>query len=332
MEPATDTILLLSILAAALPAAVYVGLIYAVDRYEKEPVWLLTATFLWGAIPSILLALLFGLVGSLPLYLLAGPEVGNTLSAVLIAPPVEETVKALALLGIFFLLRREVDGLLDGIIYGAMVGMGFAMIENIFYFLTVYGESGVEAWQTNIFMRAILFGLNHSLFTSMTGLGLAVGRFARSKTVRFLAPVGGWTVAVALHAFHNLAASVGGLLCFILPLTDWGGVWLLMLIIVWALIQEKRWIRSYLKEEVDRGTITVGQYERVASSRARHVHCVSLLFTRGPRTYRQAVTFYRQCSELAYKKHHFALLQEPQSAELTEKLRLKLRELSQQVG
>ena len=331
MESATDTILFLSILAAALPAALYVGIIYAVDRYEKEPIWLLTATFLWGAIPSILLALLFNLVGSLPLYMLAGPEVGDALSAVLIAPPVEETVKAMALLGIFFLLRDEVDGLLDGIIYGAMVGMGFAMIENLFYFLTVYGESGVEAWQTNIFLRAIIFGLNHSLFTSMTGLGLAIGRFARSRAVRFAAPVAGWTVAVLLHGLHNLAASVGGLLCFILPFTDWGGVWLLIIIIIWALIQERRWIRTYLKEEVNRGTITIHQYQRASSSRARHTHCLSLLFTRGPRTYHQAVQFYRHCSELAYKKHHFALLQEAQSAELTTELRLKLRELSQQL-
>lgn len=331
METSTTTIFFISVLAAAIPAGLYVALIYWVDHYEKEPAWLLATTFFWGAFPAIVLAIILNLVGSLPFYFLAGPDVADAVGAVLIAPPVEETVKAIALLGVFLLLRHEVDGLLDGIIYGAMVGMGFAMVENVFYFMSVYGEGGVEAWRTNIFFRAILFGLNHSLFTSMTGLGLTIGRFASSRPARFLAPVAGWTAATFLHAVHNLGASLGGPFCFILPFTDWGGVALVIVIIVWALWQEKQWIRSYLKEEVARGTITLRQYERASSGRARLRHCAHILVNRGPGDYRRAVRFYHHCSELAYKKHHYALLQEPESEERTRRLRKKLAQLSRQV-
>ena len=58
---------LLSLLAAAVPVLFYVALIYWVDRYEKEPWWLLATAFLWGAIPAALLALLFNTALSLPL-------------------------------------------------------------------------------------------------------------------------------------------------------------------------------------------------------------------------------------------------------------------------
>ena len=102
-------------------------------------------------------------------------------------------------------------------------------------------------------------------------------------------------------------------------------------IIVWALWQEKRWIRSYLKEEVALGTITLRQYERASSGRARLRHCANILVNRGLADYRRAIRFYHHCSELAYKKHHYALLQEPKSEELTRRLRKKLTQLSRQV-
>jgi RsiW-degrading membrane proteinase PrsW (M82 family) len=327
MEYDFRTLTVLSGAAAVLPTLLYVLVIYSVDRYEKEPGWLLTATFLWGAVPSVLLALLFNAIGVLPFYLF-GAAVGDAAGAVLIAPPVEEAVKAIALIGIFLLLRHEIDSLLDGIIYGAMVGMGFAMVENFLYFVSVYEQAGVEAWRLNILLRALVFGLNHALFASMTGLGLAVARFARRRSVRIAAPILGWTAAVLLHAVHNLGATFADPLCLLLPLADWGGVWLMIAIIIWALWQERQWIRRYLKEEVARGTMTLGQYERACSSRARLSHRLQLLFRQGPRAYLSATRYYRHCSELAYKKHHITLSADEKSAELIQQLRLQLADLS----
>ena len=328
MEITASTIIPLSLAAAIVPALVYSAVIYGFDRYEKEPMWLLLATFFWGAVPSIILALVVSLVFSAPVMLLGGPVVTNTVMAVVVAPPVEETAKAIALIAIFVLLRHEVDGLLDGIIYGAMVGMGFAMVENFFYFLAVFDEGGSQAWGSTVFLRAIIFGLNHSLFTSATGLGLAVARFTQQRVIRFAAPIAGWSIAVALHAIHNLGASMGGLLCAILPFTDWGGVLLVFVIIVWALVQERRWIHEYLQEEVSRGTLTAQQYHTACSGRRRLAHRLHLLIDRGPSAYFAATRFYRHCSELAYKKHHFELLQEEQSAQLTDNLRQEIRLLS----
>ena len=331
MQLSQSSVLLLSTLAAVIPALIYSTVIYWFDQYEKEPAWLLTATFFWGAVPGIILAIVASLLLSAPLQLVGGPAASDTAGAVIIAPPVEETVKALALVAIFVFARHEIDSLLDGIIYGAMVGMGFAMVENFFYFITVFYEEGAGAWGVTIFLRSIVFGLNHSLFTSATGLGLAISRFSRDRFVRYVAPLAGWCGAVALHALHNLGASSGGLLCLILPLTDWGGVALILLIIVWALLQERRWIGEYLKEEVEHGTLTTEQYERACSLRGRLAHRLDVLYRHGPRAYRDATHFYRQCSELAYKKHHYVLLQEEPSKRLTAELRERLRTLSSEL-
>jgi RsiW-degrading membrane proteinase PrsW (M82 family) len=323
----SSTVLFLSIIAAAIPTAVYIALIYWVDRYEKEPVWLLAAAFLWGAIPSILVAFIANSVLSVPFYLLAGQTAGDALAASLIAPPVEETIKGLAVLGIFLLWRHEIDSPLDGIIYGAMVGMGFAMVENVYYYVTVYGEGGAEAWGTNIFMRGVIFGLNHALFTSMTGLGVAVARMTTNQAVKFIAPVAGWAMAMFLHFLHNAAVSTGTALCLLAFVSDWGGIALILIIMVWALLQERRWIKHYLVEEVANQTLTLSQYRTACSGRQRTKHHLDQLLTYGPRAYRRSVHFFYKCSELAYKKHHFALFQDEKNAALIERVRREIAKL-----
>jgi RsiW-degrading membrane proteinase PrsW (M82 family) len=318
----STTVLILSIIAAIIPTVLYIMLIYWVDRYEKEPSWLLISAFLWGAIPSIVVAFVFNSVLSIPLYLLAGGGTGDALAASLIAPPVEETVKGIALVGIFFFWRHEIDSILDGIIYGAMVGMGFAIVENVYYFVNVFNEGGVEAWSVNIFMRAVVFGLNHALFTSATGLGIAIARMTTNRRVQFVAPVVGWMVSVFLHFVHNAAVSIGDFFCFVALASDWGGVLLVFAIMIWAVLQERSWIRDYLADEVKAGTLTAVQYEIACSGRKRARYVYDQLKTGGYGAYRQATRFFQRCSELAYKKHHIELFKDDEkSVELADELR-----------
>jgi protease PrsW len=327
-------IFILSVIAAVIPTLFFVSLIYWVDRYEKEPLWLLSAAFLWGAIPSIIAAFILNTLFSIPFHLILGPDLGDAFGASFIAPFFEESLKGIALLLILFFWRHEIDSILDGIIYGAMVGMGFAMVENVYYFMNVYHADGIEAWQINIFMRAIMFGLNHALFTSMTGLGIAVSRFARNPLTKFGAPVFGWMMAMFLHFVHNAAASataVFPIACLILPLNAWGGILITLIIIVWALLQEKRWIKKYLADEVRHGTLTAAQYEIVGSGINRFFHRLNLLSNQGAEAYFKAGRFYQLCSRLAYKKHHYTLLQEKKSHTLTAQLREEVSQLSRQL-
>jgi RsiW-degrading membrane proteinase PrsW (M82 family) len=325
----SDTsILLFSITAASIPTFFYVGLVYWVDQYEKEPVWLLISAFFWGAIPSIILAYIFNTLLSEPIYAAAGNDTGDVLAASFIAPPVEESIKGLALLGILFLWRHEIDSPLDGIIYGAMVGMGFAMVENVFYFLDTFSEGGLEAWGMNVFMRGVIFGLNHALFSSMTGLGIAWARLSRNTAVRFIAPILGWAAAVFLHFLHNLTVSFGNLLCFVALASDWIGVWIIIGIMIWALVQEQRWLQQYLAEEVQLGILTTNQFHIVCSSPKRLSHNFGVLFARGPIAYSRSIRFYHRCSKLAYQKRHQSLFADGKSAAMIEKLRDEIATLA----
>jgi len=318
--------LLFSMLAAAVPVLLYAGLIYWADRYEKEPLWLLAAAFLWGAIPAALLALLFNALLSAPFYLLFDSGPAELVSGAIIAPVVEESVKALLLFGILFLWRQELNSLLDGIVYGAMVGMGFAMVENVLYYLSAFQDGGQAAWTGLVIVRGLLFGLSHALYTSLTGLGIAAARLGPNRFVRFIAPLAALAAAIALHAFHNAAMFMGNALGFLAGLTfDWGGVALTVLIIALALYQERQWMKRYLADEVGLGTLTAEEYELVRSAARRNRARVGVLLRQGPRAYRRSGRRYREGSELAYHKRHHAVFSDEFSREAAERLRMTLR-------
>ena len=328
----SDTaVFLLSILAAILPTVLYVGLIYWVDRYEKEPWWLLAAAFLWGAVPAILISFVLNTLLSAPLLLVLGDELGMAAAPPLIGPPVEETIKSIALVAIFIFWRNEIDSPLDGIIYGAMVGMGFAMVENVYYFLETFNQGGIEAWGVNIVLRAVIFGLNHALFSSFAGLGIAIARLSTSQSVKFALPVLGWMTAVFLHFLHNLTVTFGDFFILVALFFDWGGVLLVLGIMVWALLQERRWLRQYLAEEVAVGTLTLSQYTTASSGRKRTAYLFNALLNRGFRANRHAAKFFLQCSHLAYSKHHWKLFQDEKSAQEIVQLRQEIATLAIQL-
>ena len=127
---------------ALVPTLFYILLVWWLDRYEKEPVSLLVLAFVWGAVPTIILSLIAEIASSEPLYAI-DETVGDLISTVITGPFIEEGFKALILFTLFMAFRREFDDVLDGIIYGAMVGLGFAFIENVLYGMTAADEGGL---------------------------------------------------------------------------------------------------------------------------------------------------------------------------------------------
>ena len=324
-------VLIISIISATLPILVYIGLIYWVDRYEKEPGWLLAATFIWGAVPSVIIAYAANSVLGLPFYLLISEAAADTLVASLIAPIVEESIKGAAVLGIFLFWKHEIDSPLDGIIYGAMVGLGFALVENVFYYVTQYQLGGLEAWGWNVFFRGLVFGLNHALYTGMTGLGIAIARMTTNSLVKVIAPIAGWSTAVLLHTIHNFTVSFGNIFFLVGVLSDWGGIFLTLVIILWALLQERSWLKRYLTEEVAIGTLTTRQFDIACSGRKRIRQRWHALSVGGYSAYRHALQHHNHLSELAYKKHHFALFKHEATWLRVELLREQIRLETSQV-
>lgn len=212
---------LIGVALALLPLPVVLGAFRWVDRYEPEPTGLLAFVFFWGATVAALFSGLLNTISAVIVARTTGPEEGITATAVLVAPWVEEGAKGAAILAVLLFRRKEFDGVVDGIVLAGFVGMGFAFSENILYFgrafLAGHEELGVTgglfAAGVTFVLRGVLAPFAHPLFTVMTGIGLGIAARGRGP-IRLLAPLGGYLLAVLLHATWNYS-SLGGLQGFL---------------------------------------------------------------------------------------------------------------------
>jgi RsiW-degrading membrane proteinase PrsW (M82 family) len=180
------------------------------DRFEPEPWWLLACAFIWGAFFATLGGGISSAIGEAVARAMTGaadhdPGI-DAFGATVLAPVFEEGFKGLGVLlicAVSAMGLKELDGPLDGAIYGGMVGLGFTLTEDTLYVASQYAEAGLGGFVLLLFLRTVLLGLSHCTFTAMTGLGFGIATESRSTFVKLLAPLGGYCLAVAMHAFHN---------------------------------------------------------------------------------------------------------------------------------
>ncbi len=286
--------LFLPLVAAAMPTALYTLLLWWLDRYEKEPLHLLVVAFIWGAVPALILALFAELAAGSYVAGAFGPGTEVTI----LAPVVEETLKAAVLVGIFLFARREWDGVLDGIIYGALVGFGFAMSENVLYFVTYADQLG-GVW----LLRSVIFGFNHAFFTSIVGIVLGLVRYDPRRWMGYVAVPLALGLAIAVHMLHNASTQFGLLGLAIAWLVDGGGILIVLAIALLSLQHELRWINDELREEVALGVITPQQFHWISHPSLRSRVEVQALLTEGWLHYRRLRRFHHLLTELAFIKY-----------------------------
>ena len=199
---------IVGLLLAVLPVAVWLPLVLALDRLEPEPPNALIFAFLWGAGVAALFASILNTLGLslLTETELTGEEEGWYVVATFGAPVVEELLKGAVLFGMLWWRRQELNGPTDGVIYAAMVGLGFAATENVQYFI-----DAVEVDQLGyvFVLRAIVSPLLHPLCTAVTGIGVAVAALAGPGRLRRTAPLYGLLGAIALHSLWNGSTKFG---------------------------------------------------------------------------------------------------------------------------
>jgi RsiW-degrading membrane proteinase PrsW (M82 family) len=321
---------LFSIAAGVLPTVIYVLLVWRIDRHEKEPLKLLVAAFLWGSIPAVLLSAFVELVLDASIVSLSQGH-SEFLGASLVAPPVEEILKGVALLGIFGLARYEFDGVLDGIVYGSIIGFGFAMIENIFYFWGAQQEGGLIAWGVVVLGRALAFGFNHALFTSLTGIGFGLARYARSCTKRWGLVLLGLLASIIAHSVHNSLTTSG--LCLISLVLNWSGLLVILLIVFLTWRRERGWITTHLADEVSLGVLTQAQFEAIASRQQRFKVEWRALGSSGLHKARLWRKLAAAATGLAFKKHQLSLMgNEKRNEAIIGELRHRVAHLGQLLG
>jgi RsiW-degrading membrane proteinase PrsW (M82 family) len=202
--------LIIGLVAAILPVPVLVGCFLWLDRYEPEPSRLLIFCFAWGSAVATLAAL--G-VNTGAAWLFDKLGLPDALVAVLVAPFIEESMKALGPILLLWRFRREWSGITDGIVYCGLSAVGFAMVENVLYlgghgYAAGADQYGPATGIQNVFLifivRILFTGFAHPLFTSMTGIGLGVSSRAADRRVIWLAPIAGLLLAMILHGTFNL--------------------------------------------------------------------------------------------------------------------------------
>lgn len=175
-------------LFALIPLSYTIPAFVWLDRLEPEPRVMRWNAFLWGGGISVLVA---GIANEV-----TAATVGVSAALVVSAPVVEETMKALGILGAA--KRHHVDTPLDGAVYAGYVGLGFAMVENVSYFSQAITDDELGL----VFaLRGLFSPFAHPFFT--VWVGLAVGTAVRNGRSRRMAALRGLVPAIALHAAWN---------------------------------------------------------------------------------------------------------------------------------
>jgi RsiW-degrading membrane proteinase PrsW (M82 family) len=300
----------LALLAASIPVAPLVGCYLWLDRYEPEPRSLLALGLGWGAVVAVFATLLINGVGGWFV------PVSTEASTAIWAPVTEEAAKGFFLLLLLWWRRDELDGILDGIVYAGMVGIGFAFTENILYLAASYtggeeaGIGGFGGLTATFVVRCLFSPFAHPFFTGFTGVAVGIAVTSRSRTVRWLAPAVGYVLAVIGHAAWNsstlidLGQGVPGFVIVYVLLMFPAFVGMACLA-VWARVSERKVLTVALHDASRRGLIPATDIGWLVDLRARrHARLHARRFGGAPGE--RAMKDYQQAAiELGFLHHRY---------------------------
>jgi RsiW-degrading membrane proteinase PrsW (M82 family) len=148
-----------------------------------------------------------------------GSEFGHWFGPLVITPVTEELFKGLFLIWMLVYRRTQIRGLLDGIVYGGLIGAGFAFSEQIMYFgkiMVTYlasdpanGAAGATLVMSFL-LRGLMVPFMHSFFVAFIGLGVAAAARIRNFTIQIASIFLGFIFPTALHGVWDWAGLASG--------------------------------------------------------------------------------------------------------------------------
>lgn len=234
-----------SLLAAMVPMTIYLIFLWKFDKYEPEPLKLVLFHFLWGASAAIILGIVGSKLISIPLQLvITVPEKISLLQIIFVAPVIEELSKG----ALLFKTKndRRFDNLIDGLVYGGAIGLGFGMTENFLYFIT-FGDS-IQNLLWLIVIRSGFSAVMHGMATAALGALLSVSKYSEERSKKLFV-VAGLLIAVSIHFIWNFSVSFSNTFLF--------GIFFIVVIVgifitvfIYALKFEKQIIKDKLSNEI----------------------------------------------------------------------------------
>ena len=162
------------------------------DYNEREPWRLVLVAAGWGAVVATTLALIFESLWSYTIDVGLIPGPGQAVATAFNAALFEEIPKGLAVLLLFLVMRNEFDDVVDGIVYGAAVGLGFNFMETVVYM----SAGGLPQW---FFRQWFGLYLGHATYTALIGAGIGVARQVPGRARKAIAVACGFSAAIAAH-------------------------------------------------------------------------------------------------------------------------------------
>jgi RsiW-degrading membrane proteinase PrsW (M82 family) len=299
-------IVLLAGLLALVPVGPLVAAYLWLDRYEPEPRSLLAVGLVWGGCVATFLALVGNTVGEFVLGL------STSATAAIVAPPIEEVSKGIFLLLLLLWRRHELDGVLDGIVYAGMVGIGFAFTENILYLASAYNgvdgtPGGMLGLTATFVIRCLASPFAHPFFTAFTGIGIGLGITSRGMAGRLLFPLGGLVLAILSHAAWNASAVLGGgsgfLGAYVVVMLP--AFLLMVAFAIWVRGRERGLLTTALHDAANRGFIDPADIAWVVDLRSRRAARRHAKVTGGTSGARAMRAYQQAAVELGYLHHRF---------------------------
>lgn len=294
------------VVLAAIPLGPVIGCYLWLDRYEPEPRALLLLGLGWGAFVATSAAIF---LQAFDAFAFGPPE---AVDSVLVAPVTEEAAKGLFILLLLFYRRAELDGVLDGIVYAGMVGIGFAFTENIVYLSQAYiGQDGrtggIEDAVALFVVRGLASPFAHPFFTAFIGIGVGIAVSSRSRQLRIIAPVLGLVGAVGAHAAWNgsllVNGGAGAFLAYLLLIVP--AFLVMVAFAVWARSREGVVLARSLTDCAGRGFLDAREVPWLTRIPARKA-CRAYASQNGGRPALDAMKSYQsEAIELGFLHHRF---------------------------
>jgi RsiW-degrading membrane proteinase PrsW (M82 family) len=306
------TALLSAVVLAGVPSLIYLAVLNAIDRYEKEPWTILIACVAGGAIiapiASVALVGLTGRPTELTPSLAPGAGGADPVVAV-----IQEVVKGIVLIVLTRGIRSDFDDVLDGVVYGAALGAGFAATETL-----VYAAGGTAGLDAATIGALLVSGLNHAFYGAVLGAILGAARRLNDPRLEWIVALYGLLTAALLHALHDALPQI---LARLLDRPDAAvglgtrvladgvnalGLITLAVAIAFAWRRESRIVRDELRDEVDSGVVPIADYEALPSARRRLSRQVATLRQGGVGQVRDLRRLFATEGELAFHKWRLA--------------------------
>lgn len=293
------------------PTVLYIIIVWLADKNEKEPLADILVAVAGGAVAAPLLVALVeqavGIPDSIyPPKLSHLPFGDPNLAGAL----VEELAKGLVILALFIALPREFDNVMDGIVYGAVVGAGFALAENGAYLWELARVQEIVRLSLGSFWALFIGGLSQCVFSAIFGASLGLVRERSTAPVRLAwVPPLGIALAVLYHMAYLRVGRVAAehpALAALTLLADWAGLLFLAAVVAWAWHHEASIIHTMLADEVEGGAVTASELALLGTTGARTANEVHALAVGGLRAYWLTRSLHQAQVELAFRKWHLA--------------------------